>query len=188
MPKHLVLASASPRRSELLRNAGIEFSVRVANIGEVPHEGEAATDYVQRLAREKAAAVSLGDHEIILAADTVVEIQGLILEKPADAADARRMLRQLSGNIHHVHTGICFRTKGQTLSDIVSTSVHFHEMSDTDIAEYVASGEPMDKAGAYAIQGGASRFIDRIEGCYFNVVGLPVSRVWKLLPKIEKAS
>lgn len=181
MPKHLVLASASPRRSELLRNAGIEFSVRVANIGEVPHEGEPATHYVQRLAREKAEAVPMNPDEIILAADTVVEIDSLILEKPADAEDARRMLRQLSGHVHHVHTGICLRTKDRTLSDIVSTAVYFQEMTDTDIAKYVASGEPMDKAGAYAIQGGASKFIDRIEGCYFNVVGLPVSRVWRHL-------
>ncbi len=119
--------------------------------------------------------------EMILAADTVVEIDSLILEKPADAEDARRMLRQLSGHVHHVHTGICIRTKNQILSDIASTAVYFQEMTDTDIAEYVASGEPMDKAGAYAIQGGASKFIGQIEGCYFNVVGLPVSKVWRHL-------
>jgi len=181
MPRHLILASASPRRSELLRNAGIDFSVRVSNIEEVYRKDEPAIDYVRRLAREKANAVPLNPGEMILAADTVVEVDGRILEKPQDEEDARQMLRQLSGKPHFVHTGIFLRSGEHQVSDVSTTAVYFLPMTDQEITDYVASEEPMDKAGAYAIQGGASKFIDRIEGCYFNVVGLPVSKVWQLI-------
>lgn len=181
MPRHLILASASPRRSELLRNAGIDFSIRVSNIEEVYRQDERAIDYVRRLARDKANAVTLNPGEIILAADTVVEVDGRILEKPLNEEHAQQMLQQLSGKPHFVHTGIFLRSEEHQISDVSTTAVYFLPMSYQEIAEYVASGEPMDKAGAYAIQGEASKFIDRIEGCYFNVVGLPVSKVWQFI-------
>lgn len=181
----IVLASASPRRAELLRNAGIPFTVRPAHIPEQRNPGEPATEYVKRLAREKAQAIAAAPGEIIVAADTTVHLSGRILEKPADAADALRMLRALSGQTHEVLTGICLRSEWHTLVDVESTRVHFLEIPDEELRAYAHSGEPLDKAGAYAIQGQASRFIDRIEGCYFNVVGLPVSLLWRRLGELE---
>lgn len=177
----IVLASQSPRRAEILRNAGIPFVVRVAEVDETPLEAERPGPYVRRLAEAKARAVDAGPGEVVLAADTTVVAAGEILAKPVDAADARRMLRLISGRRHEVLTGICLRRGESVLTDHASTAVWFAPLSDAAIEEYVASGEPMDKAGAYAIQGLASKFVERIEGCYFNVMGLPVSLVWRHL-------
>jgi septum formation protein len=186
----LVLASASPRRQELLRNAGIAFRAQAADVDETPLAGEVARDYAERLAREKALAVwRLRPQDVVLGADTIVVVDEMILGKPADAEDAVRMLRLLSGRVHRVITGVCVVeavARGQlpvaslrTASDI--TLVTMNELSDDEIREYVATGEPMDKAGAYAIQGRASRWIPRIEGDYSNVVGLPVALVNAML-------
>lgn len=177
----LVLASQSPRRKEILRQAGIPFTVRVADVDESVQSGELPADYVQRLALAKAYAVEAADGEIVLGADTTVVIDGEILAKPEDAADARRMLALLSGRRHEVLTGICLRRGGQSTCEYATTGVVFARLSDAEIDEYVASGEPMDKAGAYAIQGLASKFVERIEGDYFNVMGLPVALVYRRL-------
>jgi septum formation protein len=173
----LILASQSPRRREILERAGIPFTVRVADVDESLREGEGAQSYVRRLATRKAVAVGQAG-EVVLGADTTVVVDGEILAKPADAADAVRMLRRLAGRSHEVITGICLKVGGQLYIDAESTLVRFVAMSEAEIAAYVATGEPMDKAGSYAIQGGASRYIDRIEGCYWNVVGLPVAKVY----------
>jgi|SRR5579883_193712 len=175
----LVLASQSPRRAEILRNAGIPFVVRVAPVDESPLDGEKPEDYVQRLAEDKARAVQADASETVLGADTTVVIDGEMLAKPADAADARRMLSLLAGRRHEVMTGIAIRRGSDVQRDWAVTEVWFTAMTASEIAEYVASGEPMDKAGAYAIQGLASKYIEKIEGCYFNVVGLPVSLVYR---------
>ncbi|HET7890491.1 MAG TPA: Maf family protein [Candidatus Sulfotelmatobacter sp.] len=209
----IVLASASPRRQELLRNAGIPFQVHPADIDETPLTGEAPRDCAERLAREKAIAV-WGDRpqDTVLGADTIVVVDEALLGKPANAEDAVRMLQLLSGRVHQVITGLCIvraadsgqwsvssetRQRGtaspqrryeilrtenreqRTASEI--TLVTMSELSDEEIREYVSTGEPMDKAGAYAIQGMASRWIPRIEGDYSNVVGLPVALVYRML-------
>lgn len=180
----LILASQSPRRKEILANAGIPFTVRAPAVLEERLAGEAAEDYVRRLAGEKAVAVGCGDGELILSADTVVVVKDTILEKPRDQADAARMLRLLSDCEHRVLTGICLRHAQATILDMASTRVHFVPLTEAEILAYVASGEPMDKAGAYAIQGLASKFIDRIDGCYFNVVGLPIALVYRRLKEL----
>ena len=173
-----MLASASPRRAELLRAAGIEFDVLATDVDETPRAGERAYDYVTRLAAEKARAVTpQAGGRPVLAADTAVVVDGEILGKPRDAADARRMLRMLSGRVHEVMTGVCV----DSVSRVDVTTVEFAQLSEDEIARYVASGEPMDKAGGYAIQGLASRFIRRIDGSYSNVVGLPVALVYAIL-------
>ena len=178
----LVLASASPRRQELLRNAGIPFEVQAAKIPEEPIPGESAKDCAERLAREKASAVARQrPQDVVLGADTVVVIDNQILGKPRDAKDAARMLRLLSGREHRVITGVALVVNGQWFVASEITSVTFSEITEKEIADYVATGEPMDKAGAYAIQGIASRWIPRIEGDYSNVVGLPVALVWRML-------
>ena len=178
----LVLASASPRRQELLRSAGISFEVQPADIPENALPGEAAKDCAERLARDKALAVARQrPHDFVLGADTVVVVDGQLLGKPTDAADAARMLRLLSGREHQVITGVCLVVGGQPSVASETTLVTVSEITDKDIADYVASGEPMDKAGAYAIQGLASRWIPRIEGDYSNVVGLPVALVLRML-------
>lgn len=177
----LVLASRSPRRREILQLAGIPFLVRVNDVDETPLAGETARDYVKRIAREKAGAAELRDGETVLAADTTVTIDGEILAKPLDEADARRMLRLLSGRRHEVLTGICLRLATEIIEDCAETSVWFAPLAEQEIAEYAASGEPLDKAGAYAIQGLASKFVERIEGCYFNVMGLPIAVVYGML-------
>lgn len=180
----LVLASKSPRRREILTNAGIPFVVRPADVPEIRRPDETAAVYAARLAREKAAAAPAAPDEIVLGADTLVLLDGHILEKPADPGDARRMLRLLSGQWHTVLTAVCLRSGGRMTEASESTRVHFVELSGGEIEAYVDSGEPADKAGAYAIQGLASRFIDRVEGCYFNVVGLPIALVYRLLKKM----
>ncbi len=177
----LVLASRSPRRSEILRQAGIPFVIRPAGVDETPIQGEPARDYVARIARKKAGAAAATEGEIVLGADTTVEIHGEILGKPRDAADAARMLEMLSGRRHQVLTGICLRSAAGTIEDCAETSVWFAPLSSDEIADYAASGEPLDKAGAYGIQGLASKFVERIEGCYFNVMGLPVALVYQHL-------
>jgi septum formation protein len=189
----LVLASASPRRQELLRNAGIPFVVQSTNIPEVPQPGEAPRAFAERMAREKTLAVfRRRPNDFVLGADTIVIVDGEILGKPRDSADAVRMLSMLSGRTHQVVTGVCLvgprlRTEDQQpeagFEDIRSetTLVTMDPLGDDDIHSYVAAGEPTDKAGAYAIQGRASRWVSRIEGDYFNVVGLPVSLVYKML-------
>jgi septum formation protein len=177
----IVLASHSPRRAEILRNAGIAFTVRAASVDETPFPAERPGPYVRRLAEEKACAVASTPDEIVLAADTTVTAAGEILGKPVDEQDARRMLKLLSGRRHEVLTGICLRRGGDLVCDHASTAVWFSRLEPAEIDAYVASGEPMDKAGAYAIQGIASRYVERIEGCYFNVMGLPVSLVWRHL-------
>jgi septum formation protein len=181
----LVLASQSPRRAEILRQSGIPFVVRTAPVDETPQPGERPEDYVRRLAALKAQAVPRAADEVVLAADTTVVIDGEMLGKPAGAAEARRMLASLSGRRHEVITGVCLRGSAETILDWASTSVWFAPMTAREISDYVASGEPMDKAGAYAIQGLASKFIEKIEGCYFNVVGLPVALVYRRLLRME---
>lgn len=177
----IVLASQSPRRSELLANAGIPFVVRPASIEEKLREGESPEQYVIRLACEKAQAVPARDDEFVLAADTTVVADEMILEKPHSPEEAERMLRLLHGRDHFVLTGVCLRHAGRLWSAVEKTRVWFIPLREEEIVAYARSGEPLDKAGGYAIQGLASRFAERIEGCYFNVVGLPVSRVYRML-------
>jgi len=181
----LVLASRSPRRREILGQAGIPFLVRPADVDETPHPGERPRNYVARIAREKAAAVSAAPGEVILGADTTVVICGEMLGKPRDAADAVRMISLLAGQRHEVLTGICLRFADRAVEDCAATSVWFAPLSAEEIEAYAATGEPMDKAGAYAIQGRASKFIERIEGCYFNVMGLPVALVYRQLKNVS---
>jgi septum formation protein len=190
----IILASASPRRQELLRNAGIRFTVKPADIDEAPLAGESPRDCAERLAREKALAIFRSEPEsYVLGADTIVVVDEAMLGKPRDAEDAARMLRLLSGRTHAVITGVCLvgpvasgqwsvasKTENpRSVSE--STLVTMCALSEDEIRDYVATGEPMDKAGAYAIQGIASRWIPRIEGDYSNVVGLPVARVYAML-------
>lgn len=177
----LILASQSPRRGEILRLAGIPFLTRPANVDETVLAGEPPETYVKRVAREKAAAIEAGPADIVLGADTVVVIEGQILGKPGSLVDAFRMLEKLSGREHTVLTGICLRREMETILDVAETRVWFLPLSHREIEQYVASGEPMDKAGAYAIQGLASKFVRRIDGSYTNVVGLPVELVYQYL-------
>jgi len=192
----LALASASPRRRELLAQAGYGFEVAAADVDESLRAGEGAGDYVRRLAEEKARVVfgrlaePTHDDEavmngapglvgalLVLGADTTVVCDGEILGKPVDAADAMRMLRMLSGRRHEVLTGVAVATAGSVVSAVETTLVTFAAVSEGELAAYCATAEPMDKAGAYGIQGYAARWIPRIEGCYFNVMGLPIARV-----------
>lgn len=185
----LVLASASPRRAELLRNAGIRFTIDPAHIPEQPLRGEPPGDYAQRLAREKTlAAFARHPEDAVLGADTVVVVNEHLLEKPTDANDAARMLRLLSGRTHRVITGVCLAAPGFERVEAETTQVTFSELAEEEIAAYIATGEPMDKAGAYGIQGIASRWATAIQGDYFNVVGLPVARVYRLLREAQVAT
>lgn len=189
----LVLASASPRRRELLTQAGYMFEVRPAHVPEDSLPGEEPIAYVVRLAREKAEAVyrelaGSNDELAVLGADTTVVVDREILAKPEDAADAARMLRMLSGRTHRVITGVALATAEGTEVAAEVTAVRFVALAEEEIAAYVATGEPMDKAGAYAIQGGAAKWIPRIEGCYFNVVGLPLALVRAMLEGRKAAS
>lgn len=210
----LVLASASPRRQELLRGAGLSFEIQPADIDETPLPGERPRECAERLAREKALAVwKTRPHNVVLGADTIVVIDASIINKPLNADDAASMLRRLSGRTHQVITGVCIvapaargrksthtsepRTKNEweilrtenwelrTASDL--TLVTMSTIPANEIQEYIATGEPMDKAGAYAIQGRASRWIPRIEGDYTNVVGLPVALVYRMLREARRA-
>jgi len=181
LPK-LILASGSPRRSEILTSVGWDFEKHVADIDETELPGESPEDYVVRLAREKADAVAVNfPGRIVLGADTTVVINDQILAKPIDLDDARRMLRILSGNWHVVLTGVAIVQDGVTRSDIQSTRVKFAAMSEAEINHLAMLGDPLDKAGAYAVQAQAALFIEGIEGDYWNVVGLPVSLVYRLV-------
>lgn len=187
----LILASASPRRSEILRNAGLQFEIRKTDVDESRLADELPGDYVRRLALTKALSAAADYREfdgeaLVLGADTVVVVDADILGKPASQDDARTMLRRLSGRIHEVHTGLALlRTPGaerRVLEEI--TRVHFASLSEQEIEDYIATGEPFDKAGAYAIQGIGGRYVTRIEGCYFNVMGLPLAKLWPLLREL----
>lgn len=178
----LILASASPRRRELLAAAGFAFEVAPADLDETRKAGESPHDYVRRLAIEKAtAAAERHPRRLALGADTAVVIGDDVLGKPVDAADATRMLRQLSGRAHDVLTGVALACGSNVAAAVGRTVVWMDELSDADIAAYIATGEPMDKAGAYGIQGWAARFIPRIDGSYGTVVGLPMTVVMALL-------
>ena len=178
----IILASASPRRAELLRAAGIEFEVMPAHVDETARQGESPHAYVRRVAEAKASAVAgRGKSWPVLAADTTVVVGGRMLGKPADDADATRMLRLLSGRAHEVVTGVALSCRSSLTTSVESTEVEFAALSQDEIAWYVTTGEPKDKAGAYAIQGYASRFITRIAGSYSNVVGLPIALVYDML-------
>ena len=182
LPK-LVLASGSPRRSEILTSVGWPFERVVADIDEAAIEGESPDDYVVRLAREKAEAVAakLDANAIVLGADTTVVIGREIIGKPTDLDDARRMLRLLSGRTHEVLTGVAIVRKGNTTSDLERTFVEFAEMTGDEIEFLAVNGQPLDKAGAYAVQAQAALFIRKIDGDYWNVVGLPINLVYRLI-------
>jgi septum formation protein len=185
----LILASTSPRRRELLAQAGYVFAVEAADVDESVRVGEAPGDYVQRLAEEKARAVFVkhADQEVIvLGADTTVVCDGEILAKPADAEDAKRMLRRLSGRVHEVLTGVAVATVAGVASGIETTSVTFLEIPEAELDLYCATAEPLDKAGAYGIQGYAARWIPRIDGDYFNVMGLPIARVVRMIEEAAR--
>ena len=178
----LVLASASPRRAELLAAAGLAFDIAPAHIDEGHRPGELPEAYVARLAEDKAVAVRRQHPDaVVLGADTIVLVDDVALGKPADRQDAERMLRLLSGRTHQVLTAVCLKGEGNSASHVEWTTVRLATLGDDDIAWYVASGEPMGKAGAYAIQGLASRFVEEIQGSYTNVVGLPMAAVCRLL-------
>ena len=184
-----VLASASPRRAELLRSAGFTFTVASADIDETPQPAEPADRYVRRLAEAKArAAADRHPGAVGLGADTTVVVDGDILGKPVDAADAAAMLRRLQGRAHEVMTGVAVVAGGQVRVELATTRVWFAVMAEHEIAAYVASGEPMDKAGAYGIQGRAACYVTRIDGSYSNVVGLPVALVHVLVGEYLPAS
>ena len=188
----IILASSSPRRAEILRNAGIDFETRPIAIDETLRAGESPGDYVRRLALEKARAATKaesGTRDLIVAdlavvgADTVVVSGEQILLKPTTPDDARRMLRELSGGVHEVHTGVAVIRMPKRTERVIEeiTRVHFRALTEVEIDAYIATGEPFDKAGAYGIQGLGGRYVTRVEGCYFNVMGMPLSRLWGLL-------
>lgn len=184
----LILASSSPRRAEILRHAGFSFEIRPTHVDESLRPGERPADYVLRLARAKAQAAAedeiiFGESAYVIGADTVVVAEGELLGKPAKTEDARRMLFRLRGKTHEVLTGLSILAipEAKRVDHVETTRVTFLKISDQEVEEYISSGEPFDKAGAYGIQGIGGRFVERIEGCYFNVMGLPVSRLWGFL-------
>jgi len=177
----LILASASPRRHELLLAAGIDHIVQPTDVPELRRSHESPTDFVRRLAEEKAAPILPGPGDIVLAADTIVCLDGEVLGKPGNDADAARMLRLLSGRLHFVHTGIHLRSRAGSVTDLATTEVEFTNLTEEEVGRYTRSGEGRDKAGAYACQGLASKFVRGIRGSYQNVVGLPVSLVYSHL-------
>ena len=180
----LILGSQSPRRRELLGLFKIPFTVRVADIDETMDPEKPAVDEVARVSLRKAQAIPRGPEDVVVAADTIVVCQGRILGKPRDEEDAFQMLRLLSGRDHQVMTGMTVLRADQTFTVTEVTDIHFRSLSDQEIRAYIATGEPMDKAGSYGIQGGAAIFAERIHGDYYNVVGLPVCRLWQLLQRI----
>jgi septum formation protein len=184
MPVTLTLASRSPRRRELLEQLGICLEVRPADSDETQLPSEPPGDYVRRVAREKARAVT---GEIVLAADTVVVLEGAVLGKPRDAEDARRMLRELSGRTHEVMTGVCARRDGREEILAATSEVRFAAITETQIAWYLATGEPLDKAGSYAVQGVGGAFVTEVRGSVSNVVGLPLAETISLLERLGYA-
>ncbi len=177
----LILASGSPRRLALLKELGLDPIVRPADIDETPRPNEAPAPYVERLAVEKGAVVLANASDMVISADTTVTIDGELLGKPTDDAHAIGMLRQLAGRTHQVMTGVAVRTGADLVSFVETTTVHFDELSEDEIAWYVSTGEPSDKAGAYAIQGRGGAFVTAIEGSYDNVIGLPRYRLRRLI-------
>lgn len=179
---HVILASQSPRRRDLLNLIGIAHTVRPADIDETPLPGESPVACVERLARAKARRIAAGEPDaLVIAADTIVVIDDQILNKPVDTADARRMLGALQGRRHDVYTAVCVIANACEAAGVEDTGVWFRALSAREIDAYIATGEPFDKAGGYGIQGIAGRYVTRIEGCYFNVMGLPLARLWSLL-------
>ena len=181
---NLILASQSPRRRELLGLTGLDFIVRVADIDETMDPGRAPFEEVARVSRLKALAVSREPGDVVIAADTIVVCQGKVLGKPRNEADAVSMLKLLSGRDHQVMTGMTVLRGDRILSHTEVTDIHFRELSDAEIRAYVSTGEPMDKAGAYGIQGGAALFAQRMVGDYYNVMGLPVCRLYEILSQL----
>lgn len=177
----MILASASPRRRELLASLGVDFAVLVPEIDETPRSDEAPVDFAERLAAEKAGAVPCDPETTVIAADTIVVLENRILGKPSDAQDAFEMLNSLSGRRHEVITAVCVKHPARTVVFSVSTSVAFRSLAPAEITAYIASGCPMDKAGAYAIQGGAAHMVRSINGSYTNVVGLPLCELHETL-------
>jgi len=184
---NIILASSSPRRADLLRNIGVDFEIIPAQVVERPHPDEAPADYITRIARAKVIAVARSREEgLVIGADTVVVLNGILLGKPADTSDAARMLRELSGNWHAVMTGVALydvATRNE-VADYEKTLVRFAQLTDDEIEWYVQTGEPMDKAGAYGIQGYGGMFVDEIAGNYYNVVGLPIPLVYRLARRL----
>ena len=181
---NIILASASPRRQELLKLFGVPFSIKVADIDETMDPAKAPFDEVARVSRKKALAIVRDADDVVIAADTIVVCENRVLGKPHSQAEATEMLQLLSGRDHQVMTG-CTIVRGDTCETFTEvTDIHFRPLSETEIARYVASGEPMDKAGAYGIQGGAALFCDRMVGDYYNVMGLPVCRLGQVLQKV----
>ena len=184
LPK-LILASGSPRRSEIMNSVGWEFTKAIPNIDESEREGEGPVDYVRRLAQEKAEAIAHSyPGEIVLAADTTVVIDEQIVGKPVDESDARRMIKMLSGNWHDVLTGVAVSRDTKLEVGLQRTRVKFAPMNDVEIDFLVEKGDPLDKAGAYAVQAQAALFIEGIEGDYWNVVGLPISLVYEMVGRM----
>ena len=182
----IILASGSPRRRELLEMLGLEFEIRPAKGGEHPPEGSAPEETVLALAGAKAEEIAehSAENDVIIAADTIVWLDGKLLGKPHDEADAARMLRALSGREHEVWTGVALISGAERVSGAEQTYVKFRDLTDGEIAAYIATGEPMDKAGAYGAQGYASLFVEGIRGDFFNVMGLPLCRLGKMLGKL----
>ncbi len=180
----VVLASASPRRSELLTQIGMSFEVMPTDIDETEHPGEDPVSYVRRLAIEKALAAVVGDDVVVIAADTTVDLDGMILAKPADDADALRMLGLLAGRTHQVHTGVAIRYQGRMVAEVNTSLVSMKASDDQWLRWYVATGEPHGKAGAYGIQGAAAVFVDSVQGSVTNVIGLPLSLLEQLLSEV----
>lgn len=178
---NLILASASPRRQELLRIFGCPFTVRAADIDETMDPDKAPFDEVARVSRQKAQAIAAGQDDVIIAADTIVVCCGKVLGKPRDAEDARRMLSLLSGRDHQVMTGCTVLRGSRAVTFTEVTDLHFRPLLPQEIRRYILTGEPMDKAGAYGIQGGAALFCQRMEGDYYNVMGLPLCRLGQVL-------
>jgi septum formation protein len=184
MPATIVLASGSPRRHEMLTRLGLEYRVAVPDVDETPRAGEDPARYVERLARDKVGAVAAFPESLVIGADTTVEVDGDILGKPADEAEARRMLRRLSGRTHHVHTAVAVRRHERTISAVADTLVQFEPLSATAVEWYLATGEPYDRAGAYALQGAAGVFVTSVTGSVSNVVGLPLTLLVRLARQV----
>ena len=180
----LILASQSPRRKELLGLFHIPFTVQVADIDEAMDASLPPETEVARVSRAKAEAIARNPEDVVIAADTIVVLEGRVLGKPTDEADAVNMLTALSGRDHQVMTGVTVLRGSEILTHTEITHIHFRPMSPKEIADYVATGEPMDKAGSYGIQGGAALFEEKMHGDYYNVMGLPVCRLWQMLRKV----